>query len=261
MGALGVAGGRVGAGGGGGSPRWRAHAVAREARRWWTLSRMRAAEPCRAWPRAVPPGGPAVARAARAPDRRCDGWDARTRPARAGPSWSGPSWSGPSWSGSPRLRLPGCGGRAAWRQREGGSGSPPVRRRCGGRAARAARAGAGDVGDVGERLHGAAGDRMARPCRDAGHAGRSAGGGALAPAAHPAAQAVERGPARSHGRPRHPPAIEGGRRPGRRPRAFGRTPLEIAAGAESRAREPRRCRSACNEDPVGGVIGVRSGPP
>ena len=49
-------------------------------------------------------------------------------------------------------------------------------------------------------------------------------------------QAVERWLARSRGRLRRLPAVEGDRQPSRRLRAFRRTDPEIAAGVESRAR-------------------------
>ena len=51
-----------------------------------------------------------------------------------------------------------------------------------------------------------------------------------------ARQAMERWLARSHGRLRRLPALEGDRQPSRRLRAFSRTDPEIAAGVEGRAR-------------------------
>ena len=60
---------------------------------------------------------------------------------------------------------------------------------------------------------------------------------------------MERGPARSHGRLRRLPAIDGEHQPGRRLHAFRRTSSELAAGAESRARGPRRPRAGAPPAP------------
>ena len=78
--------------------------------------------------------------------------------------------------------------------------------------------------------------RQSRAGRDSGRAKSPSGGGPLASAPQHAARAVERWLARSHGRLRRLPALEGGQLTGRRLCAFRRTDPEIAAGVENRAR-------------------------
>ena len=138
---------------------------------------------------------------------------------------------GPSASRVPRARV-------RTRGRSFGAPEPKVRAKRRDHERRAPRRGRrpGRAGGSGRRP-----DPRAERFRD-----RRAGGArdpGLAPsAAQHAARAVERGPARSHGRPRRLSAPDGGRQPGRRLHAFRRTSSELAAGAESRARGPRRPR-------------------
>ena len=149
-----------------------------------------------------------------------------------------------------RARASAGGAEGCWRRRPGVAQGPKPRRPRGrSRAAAAARAPARPLGiDLGCVVAPSPRDRRRGPGPLDGSHARAVTAGA--PGALQVAdrwrrllnirQAVERWPARSHARLRRLPAVGGGCRPGRRLCAFRRTDAEIAVGAESRARGPRR---------------------